>query len=180
MFPVEYVYADWIYWQTASKAKRADPETLTSPSERVKDTETQVEGFCIPRVLLVKSNIDQNAKLGFKEHWQQVNGKIIALAIEMFLTSTMHFCCLQLIMPWLVLRVKRHLTEKAASGPTVSTGLYVNFKVVGLLTSRRMTPLFSSTRMLGPSQRWNGWSDRAQVAGLHLNWSRKYSNPVAI
>ena len=70
MFPVEYVYADWIYWQTTSKAKRADPESLTSPSERVKDTGSQVEGFCIPRVLFVKSNIDQNTKLGFKEHWQ--------------------------------------------------------------------------------------------------------------
>ena len=70
MFPVEYVHADWIYWQTTSKAKRADPESLTSPSERVKDTGSQVEGFCIPRVLFVKSNIDQNTKLGFKEHWQ--------------------------------------------------------------------------------------------------------------
>ena len=70
MFPVEYVYADWIYWQTTSKAKRADPESLTSPSERVKDTGSQVEGFCIPRVLFAKSNIDQNTKFGFKEHWQ--------------------------------------------------------------------------------------------------------------
>ena len=70
MFPVEYVYADWIYWQTTSKAKRADPESLTSPSERDKDAGSRVEGFCIPRVLFVKSNIDQNTNLGFKEHWQ--------------------------------------------------------------------------------------------------------------
>ena len=70
MFPVEYVYADWIYWQTASKAKRADPESVTSPSERDKDAGSRVEGFCIPKAFLMKSNLDQNTKLGFKEHWQ--------------------------------------------------------------------------------------------------------------
>ena len=70
MFPVEYVYADWIYWQTARKAKRADPESLTSPSERVQDTGSQVEGFCIPRVFVMRHNIDQNTAFGFKVHWQ--------------------------------------------------------------------------------------------------------------
>ena len=70
MFPVEYVYADWIYWQTDSKVKRADPESLTSPSERVKDAGSRVEGFCIPQAFLMKSNLDQNTKLGFKEHWR--------------------------------------------------------------------------------------------------------------
>ena len=69
MFPVEYVYADWIYWQTTSKAKRADPESLTSPSERDKDAGSRVEGFCIPRVLVMKSNIDQSTEFDFK-NWQ--------------------------------------------------------------------------------------------------------------
>ena len=70
MFPVEYVYADWIFWQTDSKARRADSESLTSPSERDKDAGSRVEGFCIPQAFLMKSNIDQNTKLGLKEHWR--------------------------------------------------------------------------------------------------------------
>ena len=70
MFPVEYVYADWIFWQTDSKAKRADPESVTSPSERDKDAGSRVEGFCIPQAFLMKRNLDQNTKLGFKEHWR--------------------------------------------------------------------------------------------------------------
>ena len=71
MFPVEYVYADWIFCQTRSIARRADPESLASPSERVKDTGSQVEGFCIPQLLLRKSNIDQATAttLVIKERW---------------------------------------------------------------------------------------------------------------
>ena len=71
MFPVEYVYADWIFCQTRSIAGRADPESLASPSERVKDTGSQVEGFCIPQLLLRKSNIDQATAttLVIKERW---------------------------------------------------------------------------------------------------------------
>ena len=70
MFPVEYVYADWIFWQTDSKAKRADPESLTRPSERDKDAGSRVEGFCIPQAFLMKTSLDQNTKLGFEEHWR--------------------------------------------------------------------------------------------------------------
>ena len=71
MFPVEYVYADWIFCQTRSIARRADPESLASPSERVKDTGSQVEGFCIPQLLLRKSNIDQATAttLVIQERW---------------------------------------------------------------------------------------------------------------
>ena len=71
MFPVEYVYAGWIFCQTRSIAERADPQSLASPSERVKDTGSQVEGFCIPQLLLRKSNIDQATAttLVIQEHW---------------------------------------------------------------------------------------------------------------
>ena len=71
MLPVEYVYADWIFCQTRSIARRADPESLASPSERVKDTGSQVEGFCIPQLLLRKSNIDQATAttLVIQERW---------------------------------------------------------------------------------------------------------------
>jgi len=48
MFPVEYVYGDWCGWLANNEAKSADPESPTSPSERCKDTGSQVEGFCIP------------------------------------------------------------------------------------------------------------------------------------
>ena len=59
MFPVEYVYADWIGWQAynCNRAKRADPDCPTCPNERIKDTGSQVEGFCIPDLVLRNHDI---------------------------------------------------------------------------------------------------------------------------
>ena len=70
MFPVEYVYADWIGWQTNIEAQRADPESLTSPSEATIDAGSRVEGFCIPQFLLRKSDIERGSGLDIQEHWQ--------------------------------------------------------------------------------------------------------------
>ena len=70
MFPVEYVYGDWIGWRANSIAKRADQESVTSPSERDKEAGSQVEGFCIPQFMLRKSDIDRIAAFDVLEHWQ--------------------------------------------------------------------------------------------------------------
>ena len=70
MFPVEYVYADWIGWQENSKARRADPESPTCPNQRNKDSGSQVEGFCIPQFMLRKSDIDRVIAFDVMEHWQ--------------------------------------------------------------------------------------------------------------
>lgn len=70
MFPVEYVYGDWMGWRANSTAKRADPESLTSPSERDKEAGSQVEGFCIPQFMLRKSDVDRIRKFDIQEHWQ--------------------------------------------------------------------------------------------------------------
>ena len=59
MFPVEYVYADWNFWQTNRIARHADQESLASQDDRVKDTGSRVEGFCVPQFLLMKSDIDR-------------------------------------------------------------------------------------------------------------------------
>ena len=58
-FPVEYVYADWNLWQTNRITRHADQESLASQDDRVKDTGSQVEGFCVPQFLLMKSDIDR-------------------------------------------------------------------------------------------------------------------------
>ena len=70
MFPVEYVYGDWCGWLANNEAKRADPESPTSPSERCKDTGSQVEGFCIPQFVLRKSDISHVIAFDAQEHWQ--------------------------------------------------------------------------------------------------------------
>ena len=70
MFPVEYVYGDWIAWQANSKAKRADPESLSSPPEREKEAGSQVEGFCIPQFMVRKNDFDRATSFDVKEHWQ--------------------------------------------------------------------------------------------------------------
>ena len=70
MFPVEYVYGDWFGWQTNSEARRADPESLMSPNQRDKDAGSQVEGFCIPQSMLMKSDIDRVTAFDVMEHWQ--------------------------------------------------------------------------------------------------------------
>ncbi|XP_078365088.1 cyclic GMP-AMP synthase-like receptor 2 [Oculina patagonica] len=71
MFPVEYVYADWLGWQTNNEAQRADPECLTSPSDATKEAGSRVEGFCIPQLVLRKSDIDHvNPLQVLQEHWQ--------------------------------------------------------------------------------------------------------------
>ncbi|XP_068760083.1 uncharacterized protein [Montipora capricornis] len=70
MFPVEYVYGDWISWRANSMANRADPESLTSPTERDKAAGSRVEGFCIPQFILRKSDVDRIAAFDIQEHWQ--------------------------------------------------------------------------------------------------------------
>lgn len=69
MFPVEYVYGDWYWWQTSNEAQRTDQESLTGPSEANKETGSLVEGFCIPQFLLRKSDIDRVKAFDIQEHW---------------------------------------------------------------------------------------------------------------
>ena len=64
MFPVEYVYADWIGWQACNRAKRANPDCPTN--ERIKDTGSQVEGFCIPDLVLRNHDILDS----IIDHWK--------------------------------------------------------------------------------------------------------------
>ena len=68
MFPVEYVYADWCGWLANNEAKRVDPESPTSPSERCKDTGSQVEGFCIPQFVLRNGDISRVIAFDAQEH----------------------------------------------------------------------------------------------------------------
>ena len=70
MFPVEYVYEDWCGWLANNEAKRVDPESPTSPSERCKDTGSQVEGFCIPQFVLRNGDISRVIAFDAQEHWQ--------------------------------------------------------------------------------------------------------------
>ena len=64
------MYGDWCGWLANNEAKRADPESPTSPSERCKDTGNQVEGFCIPQFVLRKSDINRVIAFDAQEHWQ--------------------------------------------------------------------------------------------------------------
>ena len=57
-------------WRAKSIAKRADTESWTSPSERDKETGSQVEGFCIPEFMLRKSDVDCIPAFDIQEHWQ--------------------------------------------------------------------------------------------------------------
>ena len=70
MFPVEYVYADWIGWQTKTEAERADPESLIRLPDTAIEAGSRVEGFCIPQFILRKSDIERGSVLDIKEHWQ--------------------------------------------------------------------------------------------------------------
>ena len=70
MFPVEYVYADWLGWQTNTQAHREDPESLIGLSEATIEAGSRAEGFCIPQFILRKSDIEQGSVLDIKEHWQ--------------------------------------------------------------------------------------------------------------
>ena len=72
MFPVEYVYADWIGCQAGSRARRADPECPTCPDERIKDTGSQVEGFCIPDFAVRKNDVDRvyGNLVDVTDHWK--------------------------------------------------------------------------------------------------------------
>ena len=71
MFPVEYVYAEWLGWQTNNEAQRADLQSLASPSEATIEAGSRVEGFCIPQFVLRKSDIDHvNPLEVFQEQWQ--------------------------------------------------------------------------------------------------------------
>ena len=71
MFPVEYVYGEWFWWQEISNAKRSDPESLASSSPTDLEAGSRVEGFCIPQFLLAKSDVDPlKEPLLEKEHWQ--------------------------------------------------------------------------------------------------------------
>ena len=72
MFPVEYVYADWIGFQAGSRARRADPECPACPNERIKDTGSQVEGFCIPDFAVRKNDVDcvYGSLVDVTDHWK--------------------------------------------------------------------------------------------------------------
>ena len=76
MFPVEFVYGDWIGWKANIEAQRADPESLSSPNERDKDTGSKVEEFCIPQFVVRKSEIDLVTSFDVKEHWQPDSDKM--------------------------------------------------------------------------------------------------------
>jgi len=54
MFPVEYVYADWLGWQTNAEAQRADPESLIGLPDTAIEAGSRAEGFCIPQFILRK------------------------------------------------------------------------------------------------------------------------------
>lgn len=69
MFPVEYVYADWLGWQTNAEAQRADPESLIGLPDTAIEAGSRAEGFCIPQFILRKSDIEQGSVLDIKEHW---------------------------------------------------------------------------------------------------------------
>ena len=70
MFPVEYVYADWIGWQANAEAQRADPESLIGLPDTVIEAGSRAEGFCIPQFILRKSDIEEGSVLDIREHWQ--------------------------------------------------------------------------------------------------------------
>ncbi|XP_031548582.1 uncharacterized protein LOC116286269 [Actinia tenebrosa] len=71
MFPMEYVYGEWIWWQATSEAKSIDPESLCSKAPSLIDTGSQVEGFCIPIFFVGKTEetfIDNPSQK--RDHWQ--------------------------------------------------------------------------------------------------------------
>lgn len=70
MFPVEYVYADWLGWQTNTEAQREDPESIIGLSDATIEAGSRAEGFCIPQFILRKRDIEQGSVLDIKEHWQ--------------------------------------------------------------------------------------------------------------
>ena len=71
MFPVEYVYGDWFWWQESSNSKHSDPECPTSSLPTELEAGSRVEGFCIPQFFLAKSDVDPlNEPLLEKEHWR--------------------------------------------------------------------------------------------------------------
>ena len=49
---------------------RADPESIASPSENLKEAGSRVEGFCIPQFIRRESEIDRVMTLDIQEHWQ--------------------------------------------------------------------------------------------------------------
>ncbi|XP_031548579.1 uncharacterized protein LOC116286267 [Actinia tenebrosa] len=72
MFPVEYVYGEWIWWQATSEAKRSfNPESLASSSTSEIETGSRVEGFCIPQLLFSESGEGfLNVPFDKRKHWQ--------------------------------------------------------------------------------------------------------------
>ena len=70
MFPVEYLYADWLGWQTNTEAQREDPESIIGLSDATIEAGSRAEGFCIPQFILSKRDIEQGSVLDIKEHWQ--------------------------------------------------------------------------------------------------------------
>ena len=71
MVPVEWVYCDWYWWLGQSEAKHSDPEciALSSPTELV--VGSRAEGFCIPRMFVSKSDLDESSEpLSEREYWQ--------------------------------------------------------------------------------------------------------------
>ena len=70
MFPVEYVYGDWIGWQTNTEARHADPEESLISEPCCKVAGSLAEGFCIPKYIHRNSDIDFISLWDVKEHWQ--------------------------------------------------------------------------------------------------------------
>ena len=71
MFPVEYIYGEWIWWQATSEAKTLDPECLVSASSSQIDTGSRVEGFCIPQFYVGKTEETFTSNpFDEREHWQ--------------------------------------------------------------------------------------------------------------
>ena len=69
MFPVEYIYGEWFYWQGVHDAEHSGTEPLL-PYSHI-EAGSRVEGFCIPRFFLAKSDKDSfNEPLFEKESWQ--------------------------------------------------------------------------------------------------------------
>ena len=70
MFPVEYVYADWLGWQANTEAQQADPESLIGLPDSVIEAGSRAEEFCIPQFILRERDVEQGSLLDLKEHWQ--------------------------------------------------------------------------------------------------------------
>ena len=219
MFPVEYVYADWIGWQAHNRAKRANPDCPTN--ERIKDTGSQVEGFCIPDFAVRKNDVDRvyGSLVDVTDHWkpdfdemevadsffENDGKKQIQIFTAEHVEEDPRYAKLRLTKEWkdchplfrnvdflhhaFLLPDADHPMDGLKQESSIGGNADFSYTLHGPVRKLKGgdfhifevdTTTVLHTQMRGLRQRWNGWSDRAQVAGLHLNWSRKSSNPVVI